>query len=162
MGAALFYHITRSPVEVVVVTLLTRALAQGWRVELRGTDPARMAALDDRLWQGPAEGFLPHGLAGGPQDALQPVLLTTAPGPAANDPQAVMALDGAAVTAAEVATHQRVWILFDGNDLAAVEQARAQWRALTGAGAPAQYWSEESGPWEKKAEKLPPDPGQGS
>ena len=30
--------------------------------------------------------------------------------------------------------------------------ARGQWKALTGAGCAAEYWSEESGRWEKKAE----------
>ena len=34
----------------------------------------------------------------------------------------------------------------------ALDAARGQWRALTGAGCKAQYWSEESGRWEKKAE----------
>jgi DNA polymerase-3 subunit chi len=33
-----------------------------------------------------------------------------------------------------------------------VQAARVQWKALTGAGCAAQYWSEESGNWEKKAE----------
>lgn len=148
---ALFYHLTHSPLEDVVTTLSTRALGQGWRIELRGRDAGRMAWLDERLWLGGDESFLPHGLAGGPHDALQPVLLTTSPQGAGR--QAVMAIDGAAVTAAEIGTHDRVWILFDGNDPQAVEHARGQWRELTGAGAKAQYWSEESGRWEKKAEK---------
>jgi DNA polymerase III subunit chi len=52
----------------------------------------------------------------------------------------------------EVAAMERVCILFDGNDEAAVAQARGQWKALTGAGCAAAYWSEESGRWEKKAE----------
>jgi DNA polymerase-3 subunit chi len=47
---------------------------------------------------------------------------------------------------------ERVCVLFDGNDPSAVETARGQWRNLTGAGCSAQYWSEESGRWEKKAE----------
>ena len=33
------------------------------------------------------------------------------------------------------------------------EHARVQWKTLTDAGCSAQYWSEESGRWEKKAEK---------
>ena len=41
----------------------------------------------------------------------------------------------------------------DGNDPAALDIARGQWKALTDAGCAAQYWSEESGRWEKKAEK---------
>lgn len=148
---ALFYHVTQSPVEEVVASLLPRALAQGWKVELRGTDAERMDWLDQRLWLEGDESFLPHGLAGGPHDALQPVLLTVSPAPAGRD--AIMTIDGAGVDPAEVGATQRVWILFDGRDERAVGRARAQWKALTAAGAPAQYWSEETGRWEKKAER---------
>jgi len=148
---ALFYHVTQSPVEDVVANLLARAWKQGWRVELRGTDPTRMDWFDQKLWMGGDESFLPHGLAGGPHDALQPILLTTAP--RAADRQAVMSVDGADVGADEVAEAERVWILFDGRDPTAVNHARDQWKMLTAAGATAQYWSEESGRWEKKAER---------
>ncbi len=151
MGEVYFYHLTRSPLEAVLPMLLEKALAQGWRVAVRGTDPARMAWLDERLWLGPEEGFLPHGLAGGAHDAAQPVLLTVErdlPNAAA----CLMTLDGAEVAAEEVAGLSRVCILFDGADAGALARARAQWRALTGAGCKARYWSEESGRWQMKAE----------
>lgn len=148
---ALFYHVTQSAVEDVVANLLNRALSQGWRVELRGRTPERMEWYDQRLWAGVDEEFLPHGLAGGPHDARQPVLLTHTPRPEGR--QAVMVVEGADVTPAEIGATERVWILFDGRDPMAVEHARGQWRDLTGAGASAQYWSEESGRWEKKAER---------
>jgi DNA polymerase-3 subunit chi len=48
---------------------------------------------------------------------------------------------------------ERVCILFDGNATASLDAARVQWKALTDAGCSAQYWSEASGRWEKKAEK---------
>lgn len=151
MGAAYFYHLTRRPLEEALPQLLERALAQGWRVAVRGTDPARIDWLDQKLWLGPEERFLPHGQAGGPHDALQPVLLTTSH-EAPNAATCVMAVDGARVSPEETAALERVCILFDGNDSAAVEAARDQWRTLTGAGCAAQYWSEASGRWEKKAE----------
>ncbi|MCI5111138.1 MAG: DNA polymerase III subunit chi [Marivita sp.] len=151
MGAAYFYHLTQKPLEATLPMLLGKALGAGWRVAVRGTDAARMDWLDQRLWLGPEEGFLPHGLAGGPHDAAQPVLLTVAH-EAANDPQCLMSVDGAEVAPDEVNRLERVCILFDGNDPAAVEVARGQWRSLTGSGCSAQYWSEESGRWEKKAE----------
>ncbi|MFC6687609.1 DNA polymerase III subunit chi [Jhaorihella thermophila] len=151
MGAAYFYHLTRRPLEQTLPVLLEKARAAGWRVAVRGADAARLAWLDEVLWRGPEEGFLPHGLAGGPHDADQPVLLTTARA-AANDPACLMAVDGAEVDADEVRALERVCILFDGHDPDAVNRARAQWKALTGAGCAAQYWSEESGRWEKKAE----------
>lgn len=145
----MFYHLTRSPAEALLPTLIAKSRDAGWRVEVRGTDAARMERLDALLWQG--DGFLPHGLSGGPHDALQPVLLTVAGTAAANRPTCVIAVDGASVDATEVAALDRLCILFDGNDPAAVDQARAQWRNLNAAGATAEYWSEAGGRWEKKA-----------
>ncbi len=151
MGAVYFYHLTRQPLEQTLPVLLDKARQAGWRIAVRGTDPARLDWLDEKLWLGPEEGFLPHGRAGGPHDADQPILLTTEM-QAANEPSCVMAVDGASVEPDEVAAMERVCILFDGNDREAVQMARGQWKALTGAGCSAQYWSEESGRWEKKAE----------
>ena len=148
MGNALFYHLTRSPAESLLPVLIGKSLAAGWRVELRGVNPERMDRLDRQLWQG--DGFLPHGLAGGGHDPRQPVLLTVAGQAAANGAACLMALDGAEVAAAECAGLQRACVIFDGGDAAATARARDQWRALTGAGVVAEYWSEESGRWERK------------
>ena len=68
-----------------------------------------------------------------------------------NDPACLMAIDGAPVTPEEVRALERVCVLFDGNDPAAVDRARVQWREITSAECEAQYWSEESGRWEQKA-----------
>ena len=151
MGAVYFYHLTRKPLEATLPMLIGKAREAGWRVLVRGSDPDLLKRLDDVLWLGPEEGFLPHGLAGGPHDAAQPILLTTAH-EAPNAPQCLMSIDGADIAADEVTALERVCVLFDGNDPNAVDAARGQWRALTGAGCSAQYWSEESGRWEKKAE----------
>lgn len=151
MGAVYFYHLTRRPLEATLPMLLDKARGAGWRVAVRGADSARMEWLDEKLWLGPEEGFLPHGLAGAPHEARQPILLTTAQD-CANIPQCLMAVDGAEVTPDEVSALERVCVLFDGNDEAALTVARGQWKTLTDAGCSAQYWSEASGKWEKKAE----------
>jgi len=65
----------------------------------------------------------------------------------------LMALDGAEVSVNEVNGLERVCILFDGNVAEALDNARLQWKTLTDSGCSAQYWSEQSGKWEKKAEK---------
>lgn len=151
MGAVFFYHLTRRPLEATLPLLLERSLDQGWRVVVRGRDADRMAWLDERLWLGPEDAFLPHGLSGGPHDALQPILLTTDPGLTAD---CLICIDGAVPAPEEVKTAERTCLLFDGEDAAAVQDARGQWKALTEAGCAAQYWSEESGRWEKKAESV--------
>jgi DNA polymerase-3 subunit chi len=131
--------------------LLDKARGAGWRIAVRGREAARMEWLDEKLWLGPEEGFLPHGRAGQPHEADQPILLTTQ-ADMPNGAACLMTVDGAEVTPEEVQALERVCVLFDGNDDAAVQVARGQWKALTSAGCQAQYWSEASGRWEKMAE----------
>ncbi|MEM1428723.1 MAG: DNA polymerase III subunit chi [Pseudomonadota bacterium] len=151
MGDVLFYHLTRSPLPAVLGMLLEKSLDRGWRVAVRGTDRAALDTLDAALWLGPDERFLPHGVAGGPHDARQPVLLTTE-AEAPNRPDCLVAIDAADVTAEEIAAMSRTCIVFDGADGTQLTHARGQWKALTASGAKAQYWSEEGGRWEKKAD----------
>ncbi len=151
MGAAWFYHLTRRPLEATLPMLLTRARSAGWRVTVRGTDRTRMEWLDEKLWLAGDAEFLPHGMSGGEFDADQPVLLTVDPA-VPNGAACLMSVDGAEIAPDEASAMERVCILFDGNDAAALAHAREQWKALTGAGCAAAYWSEESGKWEKKAE----------
>ena len=152
MGIAMFYHLTRSTAEDTVTSLLGRAVGIGWRVMIRGRDSARLDRLDTQLWVKPENSFLPHGRSGGSDDANQPVLLGD--GPITNNATAMMLLDGADVALTEAQTLTRVWLIFDGDDPAALAAARAQWKTLTDAGIAAQYWSEESGKWQMKAEKA--------
>jgi DNA polymerase III subunit chi len=146
---ALFYHLTRRPVEETLPALLTRALAGGGRVMLRGTDRARLERLDALLWLGPEEGFLPHGLEGGGHDADQPVLLGLSPG-RANGADTLMLIDGAGLAPGDLDGLARLCVLFDGNDPSAKEDARALWRDLGPAGMAREYWSEESGRWQRQ------------
>lgn len=156
MGAVFFYHLTQRPVAETLAMLLQKTRSNGWRALVRGSDPDRLAALDDLLWQGPPESFLAHGLVTGTLcDADQPVLLTAEPGNP-NKAACLMAVDGAEVSAAEAEAFERVCILFDGFDPMAIDAARGQWRRLTAAGLAAKYWSEESGRWEMKAESAAP------
>lgn len=150
MGKAMFYHLTRSPLEVALPVLLQRSLAAGWRVVVRGGDAERLRWLDERLWlAGDDAGFLPHGLAGGPHDADQPVLLTVDRG-FPNAAACLICIDRAPLDPDEAAGLERACLMFDGADPAATEAARDRWRALAAAGLPAEYWSEASGQWRKE------------
>ncbi len=149
---ALFYQLTRAGLDETVNMILIRAMAQGWRVMVRAPDVGLLAHLDDMLWLGPEDGFLPHGVAGGSKDGEQPVLLGA--GGIGNEAQGLMLLAGAEVVEAELVGLERVWLLFDGADGEAVEAARGQWRLLTSWGLAAQYWSDETGTWAKKMDKA--------
>lgn len=148
-GEVFFYHLTRTPLEQTLPVLLERCRANGWRVVVRGADEGRLSWLDEKLWLLGDDSFLPHGLSGGPHDALQPVLLTSDPTLRAD---CLMCVDGAAPDPTEVADMLRTCVLFDGLDDMAVQTARRHWKTLTDAGCKAVYWSQESGRWEKKAD----------
>ncbi|WP_439155288.1 DNA polymerase III subunit chi [Yoonia sp.] len=150
MGAVFFYHLTDSPLEGTLPMLIGKARSAGWRVLVRAPDAGSLTRLDEILWQGPEDGFLPHGMAGGAHDADQPVLLGNV---AATGFACVMSVGGADVSPEEVGTLERTCILFDGHDAAAVDRARGQWRALTDAGCAAQYWAQQDRRWVKKTEK---------
>lgn len=151
MGAVYFYHMTQTPLEVTLPTLLGRSLAAGWDVLVRIPDEGRRARLDDLLWSDPVAGFLPHGRADSPDPDGHPVLLAEGEHPLAGR-AAVISVDGAGIAPEDVTASQRAMILFDGTDPRAVEAARRQWRSLTGAGCAAQYWSQQDGPWAMKAQ----------
>jgi DNA polymerase III subunit chi len=153
MGTVMFFHLMQSAPADTLAINAPRALGQGWRVMVRGADPAALDLLDQALWlKGGDESFLPHGLEGGPHDADQPVLLGL--GGPVNGAKVLALVDGASATDPEIAAMERVWVLFDGNDPDRLQAARVQWKAMTAAGHAAQYWSEESGRWEKKAESA--------
>lgn len=155
MGQALFYHLINGRPEETARMLIARALDRGWRVMVRGGDRARLDRLDDLLWTGNDEDFLPHGREGGAADARQPVLIGQ--GAAVNGAVALILLDGAEAGLDEARAMDRVWHLFEANDRVQMTAARGQWTRLTGAGIGAQYWSDESGRWVMKTER----PAQG-
>lgn len=146
MGEARFYRMHHAGLDRVVRALAQRAAAEGMRACVRGTDPARLAWLDDRLWAEPEDDFLPHALAGGARDADQPLLLTTAEA-IANGAAVLMLVDGARASEEEAARLARLCVLFDGGDAARVAAARDLWRRVAAAGLPAQYWDDEAGTW---------------
>lgn len=152
MSAIWFYHLTDSTVVETLKALLPRALDQGWRVLIRGGDPDHLSAIDAALWQG--EGFLPHGLSGGPHDGDQPVLLTCGPHNP-NDANCLFAVDRATIDTGETERFDRVCLIFEDADAGAVEDARALWRSASAEGRGAVYWTESGGRWRKTAQSGP-------
>ena len=150
MPETFFYQLNGDSPEAVLPRMLDMALQKGWRIEVRGLSRERMERLDLALW-GEGGEFRPHGLAGGPHDADQPILLTVGEGQGGRD--CLMALDGAPVSESEAKATQRVCVVFDGGDASALATARAQWKALTGAGLAARYYVREDGTWSLRQER---------
>lgn len=147
-----FYHLTETPLEAALPVMLQRSLERGWRAELRVGDATLVDLLDEMLWTSRDDGFLPHGRAGDPHEARQPILLTVEP--AMGDPRAALFLvAGAAFDPSEAALRTRTALVFDGRDEDAVAAARDAWRAAVTATLPASYWAQEAGGrWVKRHE----------
>lgn len=144
-----FYHLERTALEQALPDLLEKTLAKGWRALVRTTDPARLEQLDEHLWTWKDDSFLPHGVAGEVHAAREPVLLT-AEADNANAADALFLIHQAELPSLD--GYQRCILLFDGRDEAALQSARAQWKAVKAAGHPASYWQESPGRgWVKQA-----------
>jgi len=146
----LFYHLTSAPVEASLPEMLEKSLARGWRVVLRCGTPGGLAALDAMLWTYRDDAFLPHGGAAMGHGPRQPIWLTTGRDNP-NGANVLMLVDGARADPAEASGFDRVCLIFDGHDPAALAAAREDWRAVRAAALPAKYWAQERGRWVEKA-----------
>ena len=142
-----FYHLTTTPVDRVLPRIAERVLASGGRLLIVADDEGQRATLDRALWSHTPDSFLPHGLAGGAEDARQPVLIAPAPAPA-NGARHIALADGAWREAA--LDFDRAFHFFDAQQ---VEAARQAWRSLAGREeVERRYWKQDdSGRWEQAA-----------
>jgi DNA polymerase-3 subunit chi len=143
-----FYHLERTGLDQALPELLEKTLQRGWKAIVRSGSADRLEQLDGWLWSYRDESFLPHGLASEPNEARQPVLLTTgADNP--NGADALFLIDGA--EPGNLDGYARALILFDGRDEGQLKLARDQWKALKGQGAALAYWKQSpEGRWEKQ------------
>jgi DNA polymerase-3 subunit chi len=141
-----FYQLAATPSEAVIASIADKLLAQDGRLLIVAADEHYLARLDRMLWdQGPAS-FLPHAVAGGADDARQPILLSTTPD-APNLARNMLIADGEWRDAA--LDYDRSFYLFDQTTL---EGARLAWKLLAGRdGVERRYWAQEAGRWVKKA-----------
>jgi DNA polymerase-3 subunit chi len=142
-----FYHLGRTPIEQVIASLAEKLLAQDGRLLIVAEDETLLARLDRMLWDQGPDSFLPHGLAGGADDARQPILLSTSPD-APNLARNMLIADGQWREAA--LSYDRAFYLFDH---AALEGARMAWKLLDGReGVERRFWAQdERGRWVEKA-----------
>jgi DNA polymerase-3 subunit chi len=140
-----FYQLGESPAERVIASIADKVLEQNGRLLVVAEDEAVLARLDRMLWDQAPTSFLPHGLAGGTDDARQPILLSTSPD-APNLARNMLIADGQ--WRDEVLSYDRGFYLFDNKTL---EDARLAWKLLAGRdGIERRYWANEDGKWVNK------------
>ena len=141
-----FYQLAGTSAEQVIASISEKVLGADGRLLVVAEDEAFLARLDRMLWNQAPTSFLPHGLAGGADDARQPILLSTN-SDAPNQARNMLIADGVWREAA--LTYDRSFYLFDDDTL---EGARLAWKLLAGReGIERRYWAQEGGRWIKKA-----------
>jgi DNA polymerase III subunit chi len=140
-----FYHLQRSALEPALARLLERVLASGQRAVVRASSTDRVEALVRALWTLGQASFLPHGSRADGFAEDQPVFLThEADYP--NGATVLVLVDGA--DAEPPPQFSRCLYMFDGNDAAAVAEARARWRRWRERGAALTYWQQTERGWQ--------------
>jgi DNA polymerase-3 subunit chi len=141
-----FYQLGASGLESVVSAIAGRLLGEEQRLVIVSDDEALLARLDRQLWDQGDTSFLPHGIAGGSDDARQPILLSSAVD-APNLARNLLIADGEWRDAA--LGFDRAFFLFDSGTL---EAARLAWKLLSGReGVERHYWANEDGRWVEKS-----------
>ena len=141
-----FYQLGGTAPEQVIASIAGKLVSEGARLLIVAEDQALLARLDRVLWDQGDTSFLPHAIAGGADDARQPILLSTSPD-APNLARHMLIADGEWREAA--LSYERAFYLFDGPSL---EGARLAWKLLSGReGVERRYWAQEGGKWVKKA-----------
>jgi DNA polymerase-3 subunit chi len=143
-----FYHLESASVEETLPPLIEKCLDRSWRVDVYSTSKDRLQALDALLWTWKPSSWLPHNSPDFPsEEPLAPIrLISSLDG--ASHAQALFLLDGAGWT--KRAGVERLFVLFDGREEAAVTHARAQWRLAKEDGLVPTYWRQsEDGKWTK-------------
>ena len=140
-----FYQLGEMPVESVLPALAAKMREAAAKVLVVSADDAQLARISEALWA-PKGTFLAHGLAGGADDARQPILLSNTL-QAANDARFLTLADGQWRSGAE--TFDRVFLLFDNST---IDDARATWRSLDALeNVERNYWRQEGNGWVQAA-----------
>lgn len=149
MTEIVFYHMKGQTLEQVLPTLLQKSLDRGWRVVVQAASDERVDMLDAHLWTWRDDTFLPHGTWRDHEAAEQPILLTiNEHNP--NGAAARFLVEGVAMPE-DVASYERIFVLFDGGDPDAVDMARARWSEAKKAGFEVTYWqADEGGRWQRQ------------
>ena len=141
-----FYQLGGVPPEQVIASIAEKLLAADSRLLIVAAEEGLLARLDRMLWDQGKSSFLPHALAGGADDARQPILLSTSPD-APNRARNMLIADGTWREAA--LTYDRSFYLFDNSTL---EGARLAWKLLAGREAvERRYWAQKDGRWKQQA-----------
>ncbi|MEM1378657.1 MAG: DNA polymerase III subunit chi [Pseudomonadota bacterium] len=149
MTEVTFYHLTETSVDEALPGLVDKALGRGWRVTVQAANEDAMMDVDALLWSHDPTSFMPHGRDG--DDGTDHPVYVTATADNPNGSQMRFVVNRCALPS-DFAPFERVALMFDGQDMDVVADAREKWKALKDGGHQLAYWKQTpEGRWEKAA-----------
>ncbi len=121
-----FYQLSRDPVDVTAVKLARKVLQAGARLVLVCREPAQREQVSRMLWEQGGGDFLANGMAGNPDEARHPILVSEGCA-APNGARIGLIADG--VWRDEALGLDRVLLLFDATQR---DAAAELWRRFAG------------------------------
>ena len=149
MSEVWFYHLEKQPLEHVLPRIVAKAIERGLPLVIETTSTDNITNISDMLWAAEDVAFLPHGFDGDGQGELQPVWLTIGPD---NPNESKMRIFTHGAIPTYISMLSRAMLMFDGNDIQALDIARAEWKRHKTDGHAVSYWrQDESGKWQNQA-----------
>ena len=146
-----FYQLTRDPAEKLLPVLAEKTLKAGNRLAVIASEELLRDNISDQLWTRKAESFLAHDIAGGDNDARQPILLfpdaPDAPQAFANGAQFLVIADSKWRPDLLQGAYglERIFYLFAPDH---IDEARQSWKSLKDQdGITRHYWRQEGRRW---------------
>jgi len=137
-----FYQLSRDPAEGVLPLIARNSLKAGEWLLVVSADNDQLGRIGEALWGRAGDSFLANGLAGGPHDARQPVLLSDSVA-AANGARYLAIADG--VWREGEPAFERTFFIFGEAEL---QPARDCWRMLGQRdGVERRFWKQDGGKW---------------
>lgn len=137
-----FYQLTRDPAEEVIPALARRVLEGGGRLLVVSAEREQLDRISRALWSAGPETYLANDHDDAPMPQVQPILLSAGCAPL-NGARYIALADGH--WRDEALEFERAFYLFDD---AAIDEARATWRALSKAeDITPRFWRQDGGKW---------------
>lgn len=149
MSEVFFYQLSLFPLEKALPQMLQKCLDRDWPVAIQFGSQERCEAIDAHLWTYSEEAFLPHGTRKDGFEEAQPIYLTTEDD---NPNEAVVRFVVDRAPMPDPTLYKRVVYMFNGQDPAALQEARQLWLEVKKTDHELTYWAQtDRGGWERKA-----------
>ena len=145
-----FYHLQKTPLDLVLPKLCEKAYATGKRIKILVGNDERVEFINSLLWTYNEESFLPHGSKKDGFAEEQPIFISSDENNE-NGAEFLILVDGAMPDLGIVKNYERVLNIFDGNDEASLNNAREYWKTIKSTDSELHYWQQKTdGSFEQK------------